>query len=78
MDERRKRCQAAVYRRDCYRVDRGAPGGFSMHYNRDQCKRPAIPRYAGLVDHFCWQHVKIAMTPGAAYPQIAGYWEFMK
>ncbi len=60
-----------------------------MHYNRDQCKRPSVKRvlypkelasrpYAVIKnDHFCWQHEKIASTPGAAYPEIACYFEYM-
>ena len=76
MTERRRRCQAVVYKRDCYRVDSRAPGGFSMHYNREQCKRPSLPS-TNVITLFCWQHSKIANTPGAAYPQTAGYWEYM-
>ncbi len=61
-----------------------------MHYTRDQCKRPSVKRelypkglasrpYAILKpDYFCWQHEKIACTPGAAYPGIARYWMYMK
>jgi len=78
---RRKRCQAAVYKRDCYRVDRRAnvPGKFSMHYTRKQCKRPAVSGFKAHYskDNLCWQHEKIATTPGAAYPEVAGYRDYM-
>lgn len=65
----RRRCQAAVYHRDCYRVDRRAcvPGRFSMHYTKDQCKRPT----AHSLGEFCWQHGKMA------YPEIADYFRYM-
>jgi len=88
-----RRCSAAVYHRDCYRVDRraGVPGGFSIHYNKEQCKRPSVEREEGIdpeklasrpwadirKDYFCWQHEKIADTPGAAYPEVAGYCDYM-
>lgn len=47
-----QRCEAVIYKRDTYRVARGAPGGFKMHYDRCQCTRAAVK--GGL----CWQHAK--------------------
>lgn len=76
-----RRCQAAVYKKDCYRVDRRHPSGFTMHYIREQCERRAVEGHKAnhdSKDPFCWQHEKIAMNPGAAYPSIAGYFQYMK
>lgn len=91
-DTKRFRCQAAVYKKDCYRVDRRAcvPGKFSMHYTRDQCKRPSTNQTPDIDPlklasrpwatvnnlYFCWQHLKIHNTPGAAKPEMAGYHRF--
>lgn len=47
------RCRAQVEKRDTYRVNRGSPSGFKMHYNRCQCSRPAT---RGM---FCTQHAKV-------------------
>lgn len=46
-----ERCRAVVYKRDCYRVARGSPSGFRMHYTKCQCtRRPVV----GLL--VCAQH----------------------
>lgn len=89
----RRRCQAAVYKKDQYRVDRraGVPGKFSMHYTREQCKRASINQTPELNPYsltarpwkvfnqvyLCWQHLKLYSTPGAAKPEIAGYSEYL-
>lgn len=39
----RVRCNAVVWRRDTYRVKRGAKSGFAMHYDRSRCRRAAQP-----------------------------------
>jgi len=60
--DRKDRCLAVVYRRDTYRVDRNAKSGFSMHYNRCQCKRRAVTdnglckQHSELAGHVpCWE-----------------------
>jgi len=44
------RCQALVYKRDTYRRTGRGKSGFSMHYTKCQCERPA------KFDGRCWQH----------------------
>lgn len=44
------RCQATVWRKDCYRRTGRGKAGFEMHYDQGQCERPA--KY----DNRCWQH----------------------
>ena len=46
----RKRCKEYVYHRDVYRRTGRGPSGFTMHYNREQCKRKAKE------NGYCWQH----------------------
>ena len=48
MPDEKPRCQAVVYRRDCYRMSRGR--GFTLRYDRGRCKRAAVD------DGFCRQH----------------------
>ena len=88
-----RRCQAAVYHKDCYRVDRraGVIGGFSMHYNRAQCTRPSVNQTPEVdphnlasrpwaiikSDYFCWQHEKIANRIGAIKPEKAAYFQYI-
>lgn len=45
-------CEAAVWRRDTYRLKRGY--GFRLHYNHGKCKRQAKR------DGLCEQHAKQA------------------
>lgn len=88
-----RRCQAAVYHKDCYRVDRraGVSGGFSMHYTRDQCKRPSINQTPDIDPHklaarpwatfkqvyLCCQHLNIFNRSGAAKPETAAYHKYV-
>ncbi len=46
-----KQCEEIVYVKDCYRRTGRGPGGFEMHYNRQQCSRNAQEGRK-----FCWQH----------------------
>lgn len=43
-------CLATVWKRDCLRRTGRGRSGFSMHYNKMQCSRPATH------DGRCWQH----------------------
>lgn len=47
---KRLRCQATVWKRDTYRHTGRGKSGFSMHYDKCQCERPA------RFDNCCWQH----------------------
>jgi len=47
----KQQCNAAVYKRDTYRVARGTKSGFRMHYDRKQCSRAALDGC-----EFCRQH----------------------
>ena len=49
----KKRCKAAVYKRDEYRRTGRGSSGFEMHYTKDQCSRVAV------VDDLCTQHAKM-------------------
>jgi len=53
----KKQCNAAVYKRDTYRVARGTKSGFKMHYDRKQCSRAALDGC-----EFCRQHQSAADT----------------
>ena len=86
-----RRCQAAVYKRDQYRRTGRGPGGFSMHYNREQCTRPSVNQTPEVdphnlasrpwaiikSDYFCWQHEKIANRIGAIKPEKAAYFQYI-
>ena len=48
----RQRCQAAIYKRDTWRVSRRGDGRhFRMHYEKHQCSRAAVE------DGLCRQHI---------------------
>lgn len=47
----RPQCEEIVYVKDCYRRTGRGPGGFEIHYNRQQCSRNAQEGRK-----FCWQH----------------------
>lgn len=59
----RPQCEERVLRRDTYRYT-GRRGGFTMHYERGQCRRKAAPD-----SRYCWQHMPVrqeAVTEGKA------------
>jgi hypothetical protein len=45
-----RRCNADVYHKDTYRYSGRGSSGFTMHYDRERCKRKAGP------SGFCFQH----------------------
>ena len=49
-----KKCVAAIYVRDQYRVSRRQGPHFRMHYSKQQCSRAATQ------GDFCTQHNRIA------------------
>lgn len=44
-------CAAVVWVADVLRYTGRVPGGFALHYNRRQCKRPRE-----AASDLCWQH----------------------
>jgi hypothetical protein len=44
-------CQETVYTRGAYRYSGRGRGGFSMHYERHQCRR-----FIKAGETHCWQH----------------------
>lgn len=64
---KRRRCQAVVYKRDTYRSTGRGPHGFELCYSREQCERASI----GDTD-WCWQHDK-----QKNWITKAGYHEFI-
>ena len=48
---REGQCMETVYVKDVYRRTGRGPGGFEMHYTRQQCSRKSQTDR-----EFCWQH----------------------
>lgn len=58
-DNKKRRCIARVYHRDCYRVSGGGKRHFTMHYRKDRCSRAALEDAT-----FCRQHQAIKERGG--------------
>lgn len=61
----KQQCNAAVYKRDTYRVARGTKSGFRMHYDRKQCSRVALDGC-----EFCRQHQSASDKWGGVYLEL--------
>lgn len=59
----KKRCAAAVWRRDTYRRTGRTKSGFELHYTMDQCKRKATH------GKYCKQHAEYENEPA---PPVKG------
>lgn len=69
-DGKIQRCQAIVYKADVPRYDGRGPGGFSMHYNAEQCSFKAVEETKntdGNKIKLCSKHLRkvsfICMSP---------------
>lgn len=60
-DGKIQRCQTVVYKADVPRYDGRGHGGFSMHYNNDQCSFKAVAETKNTYGNpikLCSRHLK--------------------